>query len=527
MRGEVMTYLDDLELSPINLAREPAFQIGDVQIHPATRQITRLGRSETLEPRVMQVLIAFARAEGEILSRDDLIARCWSGQVVGDNAIHRVVSKVRSLGLNFGGGAFQLETITKVGYRMIVASPVGFGKEEIDLTESNILSVAHIRPSRRMLIGSGLVAVGAAAAVGLWKMPSRNDVRVSELLAASEQAMRAGLPHADSQGIGFLEEAEKLQPDNALVLGRLALARSIASEYASPTKASDLSQSTQEAARRALILDPQQVDARGALALLPPYFGDWLTAEKRMEAVLATDHGHLPTRDALSFLKAGVGRGREGSLDRISFAPLDRLHAVYQFKLIYAYWLLGEIGEADRTADRALQLWPMHPAVWFGRLWTLAFTGRADRALLQVEDEATRPNLPKVMSDMLKLAMNAMLSGRDADADRTVGALRSLAQQNPTVVISAVLILNGLGRLDEAYDFANAYLLEQGPLMASVRWRPGQLSVNDQRRRKTHMLFVPVSAPMRTDPRFATLVDAVGLSKYWDQRKITPDYMQS
>ncbi|WP_297695100.1 hypothetical protein, partial [Phenylobacterium sp.] len=42
-----------------------------------------------LEPRVMQVLVALARERGEIVSRDDLIASCWAGRIVGEDAINR------------------------------------------------------------------------------------------------------------------------------------------------------------------------------------------------------------------------------------------------------------------------------------------------------------------------------------------------------------------------------------------------------------------------------------------------------
>ena len=58
--------------------------------------------------------------------------------------------------------------------------------------------------------------------------------------------------------------------------------------------------------------------------------------------------------------------------------------------------------------------------------------------------------------------------------------------------------------------------------MASVRWRPGQVLVNDQRRRKTHMLFTPVAAPMRADVRFQDLMERVGISAYWRAAGVRP-----
>ena len=88
------------------------------------------------------------------------------------------------------------------------------------------------------------------------------------------------------------------------------------------------------------------------------------------------------------------------------------------------------------------------------------------------------------------------------------------------------MVLSGLNEIDRAFDVASAYLLERGPLIASVRWREGEVSVNDTRRRNTAMLFVPVTSPMRDDPRFASLTEEIGLQDYWRRIGILPDYLR-
>jgi TolB-like protein len=64
------------------------------------------------------VLVALARAEGCVLSRDDLIARCWDDMVVGDDAINRVIGKIRRLAECRDAG-FLIETVARVGYRLV------------------------------------------------------------------------------------------------------------------------------------------------------------------------------------------------------------------------------------------------------------------------------------------------------------------------------------------------------------------------------------------------------------------------
>jgi len=93
--------------------------LGALTIEPSLRRVARSdGRERFLQPRIMQVLVALAASPGAILSRDDLLARCWNGVVVGEDAIDRAIGQLRRLLADLGDGQVQLETITKVGYRL-------------------------------------------------------------------------------------------------------------------------------------------------------------------------------------------------------------------------------------------------------------------------------------------------------------------------------------------------------------------------------------------------------------------------
>ena len=64
----------------------------------------------------MQALVALTEAKGAVVSRDALIDRCWSGRIVGEDAINRCIAKVRRLADLAPHGAFTIETVSKVGY---------------------------------------------------------------------------------------------------------------------------------------------------------------------------------------------------------------------------------------------------------------------------------------------------------------------------------------------------------------------------------------------------------------------------
>jgi hypothetical protein len=92
-------------------------------------------------------------------------------------------------------------------------------------------------------------------------------------------------------------------------------------------------------------------------------------------------------------------------------------------------------------------------------------------------------------------------------------------------VVNAMMLLNLMGKVDQAFDLAEAYYLERGPIIAAVQWGPGQPVVRDQRRRKSNMLFTPISTAMQRDPRFLPLMKAMGLTDYWDRRGVRPDFL--
>jgi DNA-binding winged helix-turn-helix (wHTH) protein len=110
-------------LPRIGLAHEPDFALGTLRVSPSSREVVRGDWTDGLEPRVMQVLVALHQADGGVVSRDDLIARCWDGRVVGDDAINRAIGRLRKLSKTDHGASFMIETIPRVGYRMRLGVP--------------------------------------------------------------------------------------------------------------------------------------------------------------------------------------------------------------------------------------------------------------------------------------------------------------------------------------------------------------------------------------------------------------------
>jgi len=165
-----MARSSDASDEQVVLARVPAFRLGTLQLHPPLLQAVVDGRSETLEPRVMQVLVALAQAEGRIVTHEELIARCWERRVVGEGAIHRVISRIRHLAANLGGGSFRLENIPRIGYRIVEGEAPPLPPVEAAGLASDAAPTTAVaaRPRRRMSLLAVLAVVLAVLATAIW-----------------------------------------------------------------------------------------------------------------------------------------------------------------------------------------------------------------------------------------------------------------------------------------------------------------------------------------------------------------------
>ena len=105
--------------SRIDLGEEPAFDLGGMRVVPAERTVILNGERRELQPRVMQVLVALAKARPDVVSRDKLIDLCWEGRVVGDDALNRCILALRHLAQELTPAPFAIETVPRIGHRLV------------------------------------------------------------------------------------------------------------------------------------------------------------------------------------------------------------------------------------------------------------------------------------------------------------------------------------------------------------------------------------------------------------------------
>jgi len=117
----------------------------------------------------MQVLVALAQADEQVVSRDELIDSCWEGRIVGDHALNRCIHALRRLARPIDGPPFEIETIPRIGYRLVrcptrlrATTPVD-GDLYISDTTAFVTTTAPFveQPARPRFKIAHLVVVGA------------------------------------------------------------------------------------------------------------------------------------------------------------------------------------------------------------------------------------------------------------------------------------------------------------------------------------------------------------------------------
>ncbi|KQQ82546.1 transcriptional regulator [Xanthomonas sp. Leaf131] len=101
------------------LGSVPRFRLGPLLVEPERLTLIDDGQTITLEPRMMEVLIALAERAGEVISAEQLLIEVWHGSFYGDNPVHKTIAQLRR---KLGDDSRQpryIETIRKRGYRLL------------------------------------------------------------------------------------------------------------------------------------------------------------------------------------------------------------------------------------------------------------------------------------------------------------------------------------------------------------------------------------------------------------------------
>ncbi len=176
--------MNDSELGH-SVNRDEKLLVGGYEVDARANTITGPEGAVSVEPKIMDVLLALCERSGEVVSREALLEAVWGMQHGGDESLTRSISILRKVFTDAPGGRRAIETFSKRGYRLNL--PVSVCDAEADETRS---------AGRRIGVPAGLfggwrrwapVAAGfavAGLALGaMWTMRDR-DAEATQVVAA-------------------------------------------------------------------------------------------------------------------------------------------------------------------------------------------------------------------------------------------------------------------------------------------------------------------------------------------------------
>lgn len=463
-----------------------------------------------MEPLVMRLLLQLVDCQGQVLPRRELFERLWGNAQVGDDSLNRLVGGLRRALQRSSNGAVLIETIPRVGYRLIV--------------EPADLSVAPLITRRTVVAGSTslLLALGGA---GLWR-----DRQVNRLAEATrwtnrgDVLLRDAVPFQAGDALLPLRSALDIDPNNARALGLLALAEETRANNGGSTNPGDTLRLAEEAARTALQRDASEPHARLAMIDMTAGSLDWSQMEDRLEALRVSAPANLHVLGSLTSFLQAAGRTSRSWLYNEQAASAAPTSPTPQWRRALRLWTAGRNEEALNLSERLLPLWPRHALVWNARFMILAFTGRtgAARAMLHGAVGPSGSAHPVRLAQWLP-SLDALAEPSPASVAIAREANLAAAQLNPGQATYAAMVLSQLGEIDAAFVVINALLLSKGPLVAGRPITARSFVANSPSWCRTQWLFMPPLAAARGDARFKALCEEIGLERYWRQRGVGPD----
>lgn len=520
----------------LDLAYCDDFDLGRVRARPSSCELLTANDVVTIEHKPMQVLVALALADGRVVARDALVEQCWGARVVGDDAINRVIGKLRRVADGLEVKDFRIETIPRIGYRLVATAVEPLAVVPAPPVPSLVPPPpTHSHWSRALLL---IPAALGAMLLAVWQ-PWR-DIRPAAPHAAA--AMPAAVTNLETRGlaemfenspeqtaeaIGYLRQAAVLAPHAAPVWGSLAMGYVLRLGWILPAERGAVATWVRDAARHALALDPREARSTAALVSLEPTFGHWAAKDAMLTAAEARAHPDLGplAYQRVQFLMA-VGRTGAAleKIERVAKAsPLVPWISASRIDLLAA---AGRLEEADRAAAEAATIWPRDRLIWLTRFDLAVFNGQPDKASAMTADHAGWPKETTPKEVELAARVAGAIGSRDpAEVAAAVRALEQAIPAGHANAERAIRAAAAIGQLDFALATARHLYLGRLPAQPRATVLPliGLPSDGDP---PTAALFLPPARALWRTPGMWKLSRQIGLIDYW-HRTGAPDLCSS
>ena len=389
-------------------------------------------------------------------------------------------------------------------------------------------STARSPARRKVLVGLGATLAGTAGAIAFWQSTragTTNDPAVAALIDQAWQSWAQGTNEGNSQAIGLYRRATELAPDNPDAWGFLGCAYGDRGHnWVTGAERAAVWQRAQAAGGRALKLDPKNAYGRAAIAYARPSRGNWALMEREFRRAQEDQPGKWLIVYSLALLLGEVGRFSEAA--RLFGSLKDTAPTATQYHFhVQSLWASGQLDQAERLLEEATEIFSTYSGIWWQRFHMLLHGGRASAAIAHLEDRGSRPASTDEKSiELATETARASLSRGSAELEAVMRKLRLYGAESVSQAQFAMVLASFLGAGSLAMELAQALFFSRGFVIPDYPPAPGSALQVTLDEREPRVLFLPSTKQLRRTEGFGRLVADLGLERYWQASRSTPDY---
>jgi len=426
---------------------EQDFKLGPWRVDPALGVIRREGKEVRLEPKLMELLLVFAASPSRVISKDEIIARVWSGRAIGDDTLSAAISRLRSA-LGETKNERYIETLSKRGYRLLTARH-GVAPRERDAQSE-----------------------------------------VDDLVARGNAALRVPLPPSLAQARVYFEGA--IARDRARADAHTGLADAMLAQLMMGQETPALlAPAAKSAAQAATALDEKLAPAWSALGIAT-LLADraFAPADVALVRAIALDPSLSSARSRRAFALATIGRFADGEREARLAVESDPLAFATHTQLLQMLLAARRYPQAIAEAKRAIALSPQSFEAWAAKGWAHVFLGEEREGV-----EALRESLRLMGTDAATLEKLASAYARGGVEAMSAAGADLFESQRVMFVprpLDVAMLRTQAGQFDAAFAALAVAASRDDPVLLMLPWLP-------------HL------DRLRNDPRFNALKERVRL----------------
>jgi TolB-like protein/DNA-binding winged helix-turn-helix (wHTH) protein/Tfp pilus assembly protein PilF len=337
-----------------------------------------------------------------------------------------------------------------------------------------------------------------SASFALEQRPNIGTPRHSSNAMAYEQYLRGrwhwakDTPEGLPKGKDHFLNAIKLDPAYALAYSGLADTYALLGSY-NIMPISDSHPLGRDAAMKALSLNESLGEAHNSLAaILADYYWEWTEAERHYNRAIDLEPNYVTALHFYSFYLALTGRSAEALPIAQRAISLDPLSLRAQVNLGVVWNMARRYDDAVSQFERTLDLDSGYPMTHAMLGLTYAYKSMPERAVAELvlarKAGGNRPDLIALHGYALARA------GHTDEALATIDELHRVSKPRDPSAFQMAVVYVGLGDKNRAFEW----------LQKAVDARAWELPM---------LKADPFFDPLRSDPRFAPLLDRLGLPR--------------